>query len=198
MLIQLCLSSPDASRSCSVRGHGVFGTEIEFQKSSGSDRVRTESSSCWSLFSTIGPGVDADDRCGDRTSHLASEAMSCVGFAVYWWSLVARPPLMVPEIHTDAVSESDDAGDASERRVSSFATSLQAPLQFSLTPTTGVDTETGEEIAIKLESVDATNPRLEYEISEYKSLAGGIGIPFMKLFGIECDYNALVLNKLGP
>jgi len=32
----------------------------------------------------------------------------------------------------------------------------------------------------------------------YKSLAGGVGIPFVRWFGTECDYNAMVLDLLGP
>src|SRR5207237_10322252 len=56
----------------------------------------------------------------------------------------------------------------------------------------------GEEIAIKLESVKAKHPQLEYEARVYKSLAGGVGIPFVRWFGTECDYNAMVLDLLGP
>ncbi|RAL62135.1 hypothetical protein DID88_002619 [Monilinia fructigena] len=54
------------------------------------------------------------------------------------------------------------------------------------------------EIAIKLESVKAKHPQLEYEARVYKSLAGGVGIPFVRWFGTECDYNAMVLDLLGP
>ena len=32
----------------------------------------------------------------------------------------------------------------------------------------------------------------------YKTLAGGVGIPFVRWFGQECDYNAMVLDLLGP
>jgi casein kinase I homolog HRR25 len=39
---------------------------------------------------------------------------------------------------------------------------------------------------------------LEYEARVYKSLAGGVGIPFVRWFGTECDYNAMVLDLLGP
>ncbi|EAA60906.1 conserved hypothetical protein [Aspergillus nidulans FGSC A4] len=54
------------------------------------------------------------------------------------------------------------------------------------------------EIAIKLESVKAKHPQLEYEARVYKSLAGGVGIPFVRWFGTECDYNAMVIDLLGP
>jgi len=29
---------------------------------------------------------------------------------------------------------------------------------------------------------------LEYEARVYKALAGGVGIPFVRWFGTECDY----------
>lgn len=53
-------------------------------------------------------------------------------------------------------------------------------------------------MAIKLESVHARHPQLDYESRVYKSLAGGIGIPFVRWYGTECDYNALVIDLLGP
>jgi casein kinase I family protein HRR25 len=62
----------------------------------------------------------------------------------------------------------------------------------------GTNIITGEEIAIKLESVKAKHPQLEYEARVYKSLAGGVGIPFVRWFGTECDYNAMALDLLGP
>lgn len=68
---------------------------------------------------------------------------------------------------------------------------------MSLLPA-GTNIISGEEIAIKLESVKAKHPQLEYEARVYKSLAGGVGIPFVRWFGTECDYNAMVLDLLGP
>jgi hypothetical protein len=65
-------------------------------------------------------------------------------------------------------------------------------------PNSGTNIISGEEIAIKLESVKAKHPQLEYEARVYKSLAGGVGIPFVRWFGTECDYNAMVLDLLGP
>lgn len=44
----------------------------------------------------------------------------------------------------------------------------------------------------------AKHPQLEYEARVYKHLAGGVGIPFVRWFGTECDYNAMVLDLLGP
>ena len=62
----------------------------------------------------------------------------------------------------------------------------------------GINIISGEEVAIKLESVKAKHPQLEYESKVYKTLAGGVGIPFVRWFGTECDYNAMVLDLLGP
>jgi casein kinase I family protein HRR25 len=56
----------------------------------------------------------------------------------------------------------------------------------------------GMEIAIKLESVKAKCPQLAYEACVYKSLAGGVGIPLVRWFSTECDYNAMVIDLLGP
>ena len=64
----------------------------------------------------------------------------------------------------------------------------------------GINIISGEEVAIKLESVKAKHPQPEYEPKVYKALAGGVGIPLVRWFGIECDYNAImmVLDLLGP
>jgi casein kinase I family protein HRR25 len=53
-------------------------------------------------------------------------------------------------------------------------------------------------VAIKLEPVKAKHPQLKYESNVYKTLAGGIGVPFVRWFGTECDYNTMVLDLLGP
>lgn len=62
----------------------------------------------------------------------------------------------------------------------------------------GINIISGEEVAIKLESVKAKHPQLEYESKVYKTLAGGVGVPFVRWFGTECDYNAMVMDLLGP
>lgn len=31
-----------------------------------------------------------------------------------------------------------------------------------------------------------------------QTLAGGVGVPFVRWYGIECDYNAMVIDLLGP
>jgi casein kinase I family protein HRR25 len=53
-------------------------------------------------------------------------------------------------------------------------------------------------VAIKLESVKAKHPQLEYEYKVYKTLTGGIRVPFVCWFGTECDYNTMVIDILGP
>lgn len=60
----------------------------------------------------------------------------------------------------------------------------------------GMNVNTGEEVAIKLEPVSARHPQVEYEAKVYKSLAGGVGVPFVRWHGTEHDYNALVLDLL--
>lgn len=52
-------------------------------------------------------------------------------------------------------------------------------------------------MAIKLESVKAKHPQLEYEAKVYKALSGGVGVPFVRWFGAECDYFAMVIDLLG-
>ncbi|EGF80300.1 hypothetical protein BATDEDRAFT_33264 [Batrachochytrium dendrobatidis JAM81] len=62
----------------------------------------------------------------------------------------------------------------------------------------GTNVVTQEEVAVKLENVRARHPQLEYEARVYKSLAGGVGIPFVRWFGVELDYNCMVVDLLGP
>eukprot|EP00835_Amoeboradix_gromovi_P001573 NODE_74_length_23402_cov_1.166974.p6 type:complete len:307 gc:universal NODE_74_length_23402_cov_1.166974:3068-3988(+) len=62
----------------------------------------------------------------------------------------------------------------------------------------GTNVVTGEEVAIKMESVRARHPQLEYEARVYRSLAGGVGIPFVRWYGQEGEYNAMVIDLLGP
>ncbi|KAI7825556.1 kinase-like domain-containing protein [Kickxella alabastrina] len=45
-----------------------------------------------------------------------------------------------------------------------------------------INVVTNEEVAVKLES----------------ALAGGVGIPFIRYFGVEQDYNAMIIDLLGP
>lgn len=62
----------------------------------------------------------------------------------------------------------------------------------------GTDVTTGEDVAIKLERIRAKHPQLLYESKLYRVLQGGIGIPYMRWFGVETHYNVLVTDLLGP
>jgi len=61
----------------------------------------------------------------------------------------------------------------------------------------GTNAESGEEVAIKLESVKSKHPQLLYESKLYKILAG-VGVPDVHWYGVEGDYNAIVIDLLGP
>nr|XP_051687603.1 casein kinase I-like [Oryctolagus cuniculus] len=61
-----------------------------------------------------------------------------------------------------------------------------------------VNITNGEEVAVKLESQDAKHPQLLYEGKFYKLLQGGVGIPRLRWLGQDKDYNALVMDLLGP
>ncbi|KAL8139843.1 hypothetical protein V2J09_005864 [Rumex salicifolius] len=83
----------------------------------------------------------------------------------------------------------------------------------------GTNIQTNEEVAIKLESVKTKHPQLLYESKLYKILQGGsndlfilfalirnpiflcdlsAGVPNVKWYGVEGDYNVLVIDLLGP
>ncbi|WMV31909.1 hypothetical protein MTR67_025294 [Solanum verrucosum] len=62
----------------------------------------------------------------------------------------------------------------------------------------GVNIQNGEEVAIKLESVKTMHPQLHYESKIYMLLQGGTGIPNLKWFGVEGEYNVMVIDLLGP
>ncbi|KAL6503514.1 Casein kinase 1-like protein 11 [Orobanche gracilis] len=62
----------------------------------------------------------------------------------------------------------------------------------------GVNIQTGEEVAVKLESVKTKHPQLHYESKLYMLLQGGTGIPHLKWFGVEGEYNAMAIDLLGP
>ncbi|KAI8971723.1 kinase-like domain-containing protein [Mycotypha africana] len=62
----------------------------------------------------------------------------------------------------------------------------------------GTNIMSGEDVGVKLESVRAAHPQLEYEARVYKTLAGGVGIPFVRWYGREGDFNVLVMDLLGP
>ncbi|KAI4301075.1 hypothetical protein L6164_034391 [Bauhinia variegata] len=62
----------------------------------------------------------------------------------------------------------------------------------------GVNVQTGEEVAVKLEPFKTRHPQLHYESKLYMLLQGGTGIPHIKWFGVEGDYNVMVIDLLGP
>ena len=62
----------------------------------------------------------------------------------------------------------------------------------------GTNVQTGEDVAIKLELTKAKHPQLLYESKIYRVLQGGHGIPSVKWYGSEGDYNVLVIDLLGP
>ncbi|KAJ1295194.1 hypothetical protein BS78_01G205600 [Paspalum vaginatum] len=62
----------------------------------------------------------------------------------------------------------------------------------------GVNIQNGEEVGIKLEPVKTKHPQLHYESKVYMLLQGGNGIPHLKWYGVEGDYNVMVIDLLGP
>ncbi|XP_004493794.1 casein kinase 1-like protein 10 [Cicer arietinum] len=61
-----------------------------------------------------------------------------------------------------------------------------------------VNVQTGEEVAVKLEPVKTKHPQLHYESKLYMLLQGGTGVPHLKWFGVEGDYNVMAIDLLGP
>ena len=54
------------------------------------------------------------------------------------------------------------------------------------------DQTTNEEVAVKLESIKARHPPLlHFESKLYRVLQGGVGIPNIRWYGVEGDYNVL-------
>ncbi|XP_014779447.1 casein kinase I [Octopus bimaculoides] len=62
----------------------------------------------------------------------------------------------------------------------------------------GINITNGEEVAVKLESIKARHQQLLYESKLYKILQGGVGIPHVRWYNQERDYNILVMDLLGP
>lgn len=53
-------------------------------------------------------------------------------------------------------------------------------------------------MAIKLESVKCSEPQLQYEAKVYDKLKGLKGISPIHWVGLQGDYNAIVMEILGP
>lgn len=62
----------------------------------------------------------------------------------------------------------------------------------------GVNVQSGEEVAIKFENAKTKHPQLHYESKLYMLLQGGTGIPHLKWFGVEGEFNVMVIDLLGP
>ncbi|KAH9286421.1 Casein kinase I isoform alpha [Echinococcus granulosus] len=62
----------------------------------------------------------------------------------------------------------------------------------------GLNTKTGEEVAVKVETNQIRHPQLMYESKLYRVFIGGVGIPRMRYFGREGDNSYLVIDLLGP
>jgi len=62
----------------------------------------------------------------------------------------------------------------------------------------GTNINTGEEVAMKLESIKTRHPQLAYEYKVYRILSGGVGIPVVRWFGKEGDFNVMIMEILGP
>mmetsp|Transcript_26395 Transcript_26395/g.75789 ORF Transcript_26395/g.75789 Transcript_26395/m.75789 type:complete len:419 (+) Transcript_26395:93-1349(+) len=62
----------------------------------------------------------------------------------------------------------------------------------------GTDSCTGDEVAIKRESIKSRHPQLLYEAKIYRILAGGVGVPAVHWYGISGEYSMMVMDLLGP
>jgi serine/threonine protein kinase len=68
----------------------------------------------------------------------------------------------------------------------------------------GINVYTAEEVAIKLESIKTRHPQLLYESKIYRYLCSSptgqtvVGIPQVKWYGQEGDYNVMAMELLGP
>lgn len=61
----------------------------------------------------------------------------------------------------------------------------------------GIQLDTGEEVALKLESIDNPQPQLAFENHVYQQVKGGTGIPRIRWFGKHKNYHVLVVQRLG-
>ncbi|RCN39543.1 kinase domain protein [Ancylostoma caninum] len=62
----------------------------------------------------------------------------------------------------------------------------------------GLNVQTNEEVAVKLECVKSKHPQLHIEGRLYRVMSGGVGIPDVKWCGLEGEYNVMVMELLGP
>merc|ERR1711915_1092614 len=57
---------------------------------------------------------------------------------------------------------------------------------------------TNEEVSVKLEQSKTKHPQLHTECKFYKVMQGGVAVPLVKYYGIQGDYNVMVMELLGP
>lgn len=66
----------------------------------------------------------------------------------------------------------------------------------------GIDTWRGRDVAVKMEQCKARHPQLNYESKIYKLLHQNtlevVGVPEMHFFGVEGDFNIMVMDMCGP
>jgi len=62
----------------------------------------------------------------------------------------------------------------------------------------GTDSQTNEDVAIKLEKTDCSHPQLLSEAKILKYLKSPLGIPAVHWFGTEGLFNIMVIDLLGP
>lgn len=62
----------------------------------------------------------------------------------------------------------------------------------------GANVHTADEVAIKLEPAKTKQPQLIYEAKLYKMLQGHKGIPNCLWYGVQDQYNVMVIELLGP
>ncbi|KAH7640487.1 casein kinase I [Dermatophagoides farinae] len=61
-----------------------------------------------------------------------------------------------------------------------------------------INLQNGEDVAVKVEPVSARHPQLRYEAHVYKSIQNCFGFPMLRYFGIEKNYQIMIIDLLGP
>lgn len=62
----------------------------------------------------------------------------------------------------------------------------------------GINVQTKEEVAVKLEPANSRHPQLPYEYRVYRILQKQTGIPKVYWFGKEGGFNVMIIDLLGP
>ena len=62
----------------------------------------------------------------------------------------------------------------------------------------GINIQTNEEVAVKIESSSTRQPQLSYESKLLKLLQDNEGFPYPVWYGSEGSYNVLIMELLGP